>query len=315
MEVLVNDKNVLCGIYFQDENMRHIFAAYPELLCLDATYKLVNLRFPLYVLLVEDGNGQSEVVGAFLLLEEMEPAISSVIGIFKKHNPAWELVRVLMTDKDFTERDVLAKHFPSAQLLICLYHTFRNFRQEITMEKMGITSGQRSYCLDTLQSMAYATSEEKYLELYKTFTTTAPPPVLDYFNEQWHPIRDQWVMGMKYSTGNFLNSTNNRLESLNAKLKSVIARYSTLEEFVDNFFLILRVLRSERDYKASKIVQKVPVAFHSTTDSASLSYMQYLTPYAYNFLAKQMSLRDKIKLTHDGEILYHLSSGEGRFTS
>ena len=47
-------------------------------------------------------------------------------------------------------------------------------------------------------------------------------------------------MGMKYSTGNFLNGTNNRLESLNAKLKSVITRYSTLEEFVDNFFLLLR---------------------------------------------------------------------------
>lgn len=43
-------------------------------------------------------------------------------------------------------------------------------------------------------------------------------------------------MGMKYATGNFLNGTNNRLESINAKLKSVISRYSSLEQFVDNFF-------------------------------------------------------------------------------
>ena len=312
MEVLINDNNVLCGLYFQDKEMKQVFAAYPELLCMDATYKLVNLRFPFYILLAEDGNGQSEVFAAFLLLEETEAAVSSVMDIFKKHNPSWKSVRVLMSDKDFTEREVLSKSFPSAQLLICLYHTFRSFRREITMEKMGITSGQRNCCLDLLQSMAYATSEEKYLELYATFKSTVPPPVLNYFNEQWHQIRHQWVMGMKYSSGNFLNSTNNRLESLNAKLKSVIARYSTLEEFVEKFFLILRVLRSERDYKASTAVQKVPVAFHSTTDKASLSYMQYLTPYAYNFVAKQMSLKDKIRFTVEGPRLYHHSTAEGK---
>ena len=67
--------------------------------------------------------------------------------------------------------------------------------------------------------------------------------------------------------------------------------YSTLEKFVDNFFLLLRVLRSECDQKASTAIQKVPVAFHSTTDPVSLSNtyailnsMQYLTPYAYNFI-------------------------------
>ena len=107
VEVLVNDSNVLCGLYFQDKEMKQDFTAYPELLCIDATYKLVNLRFPFYILLAENGNGQSEVVAAFLLLEETEAAISSVMNIFKKHNPAWKSVRVLMSDKDFRERGSL----------------------------------------------------------------------------------------------------------------------------------------------------------------------------------------------------------------
>ena len=55
------------------------------------------------MLLVEDGNGQSEVAAAFLLLEETEASILSVIEIFKRHNPSWELVCVLMTGKDLTE--------------------------------------------------------------------------------------------------------------------------------------------------------------------------------------------------------------------
>ena len=110
---------------------------------------------------------------------------------------------------------------------------------------------------------------------------------------------------MKYSTGNFLNGTNNRLESLNAKLKSVISRYSSLEEFVDKFFLVLRVLCSECDHAASLTAQKVPVAFHSTTDPSSISYMQHLTPYAYKFIAKQMALKTKVQLVNDSSEQSH----------
>lgn len=293
---MVNDSNVLHGIFFQDEEMMQAFAAYPELVCIDATYKLLELRFPLYIMLIEDGNGQSEIAAAFLLLEETKASLSKVANIFKEKNPSWKSVRVLMADKDITERDVLAASFPSADILICLYHTLRSFRREITMEKMGITSGQRNMCLEMLQRMSYASSEQKYLELYAHFRNCAPPVVLQYFDAHWHPIRKQWTMGMKYSTGNFLNNTNNRLESLNAKLKSVISRYSSLETFIDKFFLILRVLRSERDHKASLSALKVPVTYHSITDAALVSYMKHLTPYSYKFVAKQMELKAKVVL-------------------
>ena len=212
-------------------------------------------------MLVEDGNGQSEIVAIFLLLEETEVSISKMMSIFKKYNDKWQSVRVLMADKDMTERDTLATAFPDAVILICLFHTLRSFRREITMEKMGITSGQRSMCLEMLQQFAYCTSEEAYQGLYSRFCECAPPTVVKYFNENWHDIRDQWVMGMKYTSGNFLNGTNNRLECLNSKLKSVISRYSSLEEFIDKFFLILRVLRSERDHKAALMTQKVPMCF------------------------------------------------------
>ena len=49
---------------------------------------------------------------------------------------------MLMTDRDMTERDVLASEFPSAELIICLFHTFHSFRREVVVDKMGITSGQ-----------------------------------------------------------------------------------------------------------------------------------------------------------------------------
>ena len=73
-----------------------------------------------------------------------------MVGTFKKHNLQWEATRVLMADKDMTERDVLAAQFPSAALLICLFHTFRSFRHEVVVDKMGITSDLQSMCLELL---------------------------------------------------------------------------------------------------------------------------------------------------------------------
>ena len=124
MEVLVNEDNVFHGLFFQDIQMKQVFSAYLELLCIDATYKLLELRFPLYIILVEDGNGCSEVAAAFLLLEETEESLQKVIEVFKKQNPVWSSVRVIMTDKDISECDVLARNFPDSDLQICLFHTF-----------------------------------------------------------------------------------------------------------------------------------------------------------------------------------------------
>ena len=56
------DEDKLKAIYFQTSEMRSAFVSYPELLLIDATYKLNDLNMPLYVLMVVDGNGESEIV-------------------------------------------------------------------------------------------------------------------------------------------------------------------------------------------------------------------------------------------------------------
>ena len=69
-------------------------------------------------MLVEDGNGQSEIAAMFMLLEENEASIACMVGFFKKHNSKWESVQVLMPDKDVTEWEVFASAFPQTKLLI-----------------------------------------------------------------------------------------------------------------------------------------------------------------------------------------------------
>ncbi len=66
VEVFTDEENQFTGLFFQDKHMKAAYAAYPEVLFLDATYKLNNLRMPLYIFLIVDGNGQSEIIGIFI---------------------------------------------------------------------------------------------------------------------------------------------------------------------------------------------------------------------------------------------------------
>ncbi|KAH9384501.1 hypothetical protein HPB48_026509 [Haemaphysalis longicornis] len=84
--------------------------------------------------------------------------------------------------------------------------------------------------------MAYENSEEQYHELYSLLQMSASQSVVEYFNENWHSIHAEWVMGLKWFHGNFFNSTNIRAESMNCKLKKLVEHFSSLEEFVNRSF-------------------------------------------------------------------------------
>jgi len=58
------------------------------------------------------------------------------------------------------------------------------------------------------------------------FTTFWPHQSLFYYNDNWHPIQEEWVECFKNTALTLGERTNNRLESINAKVKSVCARYS-----------------------------------------------------------------------------------------
>ena len=65
--------------------MNEIIEKFPEILLAEATYKLIDLRIPVYLLLVVDGDGLNEIVALFILADETETVIESIITVFKKY--------------------------------------------------------------------------------------------------------------------------------------------------------------------------------------------------------------------------------------
>ena len=240
--MFVNESDTLQAIFFQTIEMCDAFEAYPEVILLHATYKLNDLHMPLYVMLNVDGNGESEIICFWLVAKEDKETIGALMDTFKEKNGKWSSVQVIMADKDMTERDVLTKKLPYADILICLYHTLKSFRGEISIEKMGISVGERNLSLE----MAYAKTEEAYQEAFQDLQQFAPRAVREYFETNWRPIRAGWVDGLKYMKSNLSNRNNNRMESTNQKLKSVISRYSGITDFFLDLMKCVSVLTNER---------------------------------------------------------------------
>ena len=116
---------------------------------------------PLYVLQIVDGNGQAEIICFWLVASEDRSTILYMMNAFKKRNDCWPKVQVIMADKDMMERHVLCEKLPNADILMCLFYTLRSFRLEISMEKMGISSVERTVSLELLQKIAYSRSQEE----------------------------------------------------------------------------------------------------------------------------------------------------------
>ncbi|KAK3105874.1 hypothetical protein FSP39_007585 [Pinctada imbricata] len=194
VEIVKDDEfDIVRGIYFQDGIMRHIFEKYPELLFIDATYKLNNLRLPLFVLMAVDGDGASEIICFWIVSDESASTLQSMLKIFKNFNPKWDEINCIMADKDMTERQTLKTEIPNASLRICFFHVLRSFKREVTCEKLKISLDQRFQALEILQKLAYARSPEAYDQLYEELRESNMPSVLQYFNTNWHCIKVEWV--------------------------------------------------------------------------------------------------------------------------
>ena len=119
------------------------------------------------IALIVDGNGQSEIVALWITTDESKDTITQMLQSFKAHNKDHTRITCVMADKDLTERAVITSELANAHLLICLFHTLRSFKREITCEKLGITSAERTLALEIIQKLAYSQSENMYSQNYK----------------------------------------------------------------------------------------------------------------------------------------------------
>lgn len=264
---------------------------------------------------IEDSNGHTQTVCVGVLLDETAASLKWLLSKFKELFPAWNNIRCFMADKDLLERDLLKEYFPNAKVLICSFHTLRTFRREIACSKMNITSSERDHALNLLQQMVMTRSEEIFQALENEFDATVPAAIKEYYDRNWRSIKDEWHRGPKFMANSFNNTTNNRLVSVNGKLKSAIKRHSCLEDFVTSLFAVLKASGDEHSQSAVRCAYRRPCVPHG--EEAGRQYQEALTPYAFQFVEKQLKAVSKLKiLKHEGvKFVFESSCGNTETTA
>ena len=242
-----------------------------------------------------DGNGECVIVALWVVASEERDTISSLMDCFKMYNVTSN-VKVIMADMDMVEREVMSEKIPDAALQICLFHTLRTFRREVTAEKLGLKADQRLVVLEIFEKLTYSSSEEEYDSHYQTLKAVNIASVLDYFDKNWHGIHRQWVEGLKKQSVALLNSTTNGVECINQKLKGIITKQSGIVTFFQDLKTVLAVLETKRNDRALHMIQKSSAQSQTCTEQL---YAQLTTPYAMGHISTQLLAAERCDVIPD----------------
>lgn len=76
--------------------------AYGKIIFVDATYKLLSIKAAVYLIVVEDSNGTSEIVAVCILMYEDRHSVTWFFETFKSLNDLWSEIKIVMADKDMS---------------------------------------------------------------------------------------------------------------------------------------------------------------------------------------------------------------------
>ena len=180
--VLDDDEKAIELIYIQSSYQRQLFQKFPELFMVHGTYKVNNVGMTLYDILIEDGYGNSRAVAYCLVAQETKVSIVNLMQLFKKYNQNWEKVRVVVTDKDFTEIASIKEEFPQAVTLLCQFHMLKFLCTKIS--SYGKSQQDREKLMQLSKKMVYAWKEQDFTETLKSIETACP----EFHENNWKKI-------------------------------------------------------------------------------------------------------------------------------
>lgn len=300
---IVTENDSCEGIYFQEPEMKEVFAEYPEMIFCDATYCVNDRNMPLQVLMCVDGEGETHIIALFIIRSENMNVMHQMLDIFKQENPNYNKIEVIMVDKHISNVTVFPQDFPHAKIHLCIFHVYEIFKREITPAKRGITKQVKKDALKILHRMIYCDTEEMYLDLYQQLTDIGSDQLLQYFNNEWHVenIRKMWAGYIVNKVSHFENRTNNRTESFNQKLKKVLTAQAPLKRFFSNVIVVMETMKDERDHRT--ITKSEKSSTKKIEEELFITqYRKTLTSFGFSKLKPETDAVPNVQFTQTSDI-------------
>ncbi|ETK81892.1 hypothetical protein L915_12642, partial [Phytophthora nicotianae] len=230
-----NVSNEVQVVTFQTSRQKRLFAAFPEVVLVDSTHNTNVNRYKLFSFAVHDVFGRGQFVHHALVRTEEKGNLARAVASFKKHNPDWDKIRVVMTDKAMHEKDVLMEAWPNARQLLCKWHVETWLKKQCS--RLGGLGKLETKTLKTImKGLVNAESQQHYDDLkaamLKTVGNNTENLLYKSFVQHWDTTIDEWVMFKRGDVPHLMNNTNNRLESKWGRLKEIVSGTFAIDELI-----------------------------------------------------------------------------------
>ncbi|CAF0988460.1 unnamed protein product [Brachionus calyciflorus] len=112
------EESIIYMIFYQSQKMKDTYNKYSEIVYIDGTYSLNRNNYPVYMFIIRDSNGNSQIVAFAIIAYDRLQCISTIFECFVKKNDI-SSTKAIMIDKDLTEWQFLKQHFQSAAIYLC----------------------------------------------------------------------------------------------------------------------------------------------------------------------------------------------------
>lgn len=235
-----------------------------------------------------------------LVRTEEKPNLALAVAAFKKHNPEWSKIRVVMSDKALHEKEVLLEGWPNARQLLCRWHVETWLKKQCSrLGDVGPTETKELKSI--MKGLVNAASQEHYDDLktalLETVGNNKENLLYKSFMKHWDTTTDEWVMFKRGDVPHLMNNTNNRLESKWGRLKEVIDGSFSVDELVS-------MLITMQDYAEERYLAE----FHRVSSRPAIAEDPELTTvamqlsnYAFEMVAHQYKLAVGSQACYDME--------------
>ena len=242
---VTNNVNIL---FLQTGSMRKVLAQYPDVIHLDGTYCINNLGYPVYVMMVSDGEGNGRVVAYALVQNETADTLTNLLTEFKNVNKDVE-IKAFVVDKDAAEISAIKNVFPGVSVLLCNFHVTNNLKDASVRYSEKCPQQVKDDNLNALYCMLNTTKEEKFYECYNKLT----PGLKTYMDKSWMGIKDSWAKAFTQHIISYGVRSNNIVERHNRVLKQHCRRTTNIPNLIRSFLMLNK---SKECYKVKEANQR-----------------------------------------------------------
>ncbi|OXB79304.1 UNVERIFIED_CONTAM: hypothetical protein H355_013225 [Colinus virginianus] len=189
----VGNDQELERLSFQTSKMKSLFMKFPASLLLHRVQS--QKGHVLYALLVESKERVGKIVHWSVLKTDTGQSLSKMLTVFKEFNPEWQKVKVVFVDMSFLHKAVLHELFPSAQVLLSVYHTVRLLEENVNAAKMSCYTKYEMKL--ALKKAVFSTSADSLDALSQMMKRVVNPELYNYLQANWFSCELLWYMHTK----------------------------------------------------------------------------------------------------------------------